>query len=121
MFYLKQLVEDNKLIVEDLEIINELSTFVSKGRSYEGDDGCNDDLVACLFIFAWATDQQYFKELSDQDIRATMMREQQDSLEQDMAPFGFVINGLEEENIGQMVDEYGTKWNPIVRDYGTDW
>ena len=68
-----------------------------------------------------ATDQQYFKELSDQDIRATMMREQQDSLEQDMAPFGFVINGLEEENIGQMVDEYGTKWNPIVRDYGTDW
>jgi len=118
---LKQLVEDNKLIVEDLEIINELSTFVSKGRSYEGDDGCNDDLVACLFIFAWATDQQYFKELSDQDIRATMMREQQDSLEQDMAPFGFVINGLEEENIGQMVDEYGTKWNPIVRDYGTDW
>jgi len=118
---LKQLVEDNKLIVEDLEIINELSTFVSKGQSYEGDDGCNDDLVACLFIFAWATDQQYFKELSDQDIRATMMREQQDSLEQDMAPFGFVINGLEEENIGQMVDEYGTKWNPIVRDYGTDW
>tara|TARA_R110002096_G_scaffold419761_1_gene624557 strand:- start:1131 stop:2774 length:1644 start_codon:yes stop_codon:yes gene_type:complete len=118
---LKQLVEDDKLIVEDLEIINELSTFVSKGQSYEGDDGCNDDLVACLFIFAWATDQQYFKELSDQDIRATMMREQQDSLEQDMAPFGFVINGLEEENIGQMVDEYGTKWNPIVRDYGTDW
>ena len=61
---LKQLVEDDKLIVEDLEIINELSTFVSKGQSYEGDDGCNDDLVACLFIFAWATDQQYFKELS---------------------------------------------------------
>jgi len=118
---LKQLVEDNKLIVEDLEIINELSTFVSKGQSYEGDDGCNDDLVACLFIFAWATDQQYFKELSDQDIRATMMREQQDSLEQDMAPFGFVLDGLEEENSGQMTDEYGTKWNPVVRDNRSNW
>ena len=118
---LKQLVEDNKIIVEDLEIINELSTFIVKGQSFEADEGCNDDLVSCLFLFAWATDQQYFKELSDQDIRATMMREQQDALEQDMAPFGFVVNGLEDENIGEMVDEYGTRWNPVVRDYGSNW
>lgn len=118
---LKQMVEDNKLIVEDLEIITELSTFIVKGQSFEADEGCNDDLVACLFMFAWATDQQYFKELSDQDIRATMMREQQDMLDQDMAPFGFILDGLEEENIGNMVDDYGTKWNPVVRDNSTDW
>ena len=118
---LKQLVEDNKIIVEDLELINELSTFIVKGQSFEADEGCNDDLVSCLFLFAWATDQQYFKELADQDIRATMMREQQDALEQDMAPFGFVVNGLEDENIGEMVDEYGTRWNPVVRDYGSNW
>ena len=118
---LKQMVEDNKLIIEDLEVITELTTFVIKGQSFEADEGCNDDLVACLFMFAWATDQQYFKELSDQDIRATMMKEQQDMLEQDMAPFGFVIDGLEEENVGEMVDEYGTKWNPVVRDWGTNW
>ena len=118
---LKQLVEDNKLIIEDLEVITELSTFIVKGQSFEADEGCNDDLVACLFMFAWATDQQYFKELSDQDIRATMMKEQQDMLEQDMAPFGFIVDGLEEENIGQIVDEYGTRWNPVVRDYGSDW
>ena len=118
---LKQMVEDNKLIVEDLEIITELSTFIVKGQSFEADEGCNDDLVACLFMFAWATDQQYFKELSDQDIRATMMKEQQDMLDQDMAPFGFILDGLEEENIGNMVDDYGTKWNPVVRDNSTDW
>ena len=118
---LKQLVEDNKIIIEDLDIINELSTFIIKGQSFEADEGCNDDLVACLFIFAWATDQQYFKELSDMDIRATMMREQQDLLEQDMAPFGFIVDGLEDENIGEIVDEYGTRWNPIVRDYGSNW
>ena len=118
---LKQLVEDNKLIIEDYDCINELSTFIVKGQSHEADDGCNDDLVACLFIFAWMTDQQYFKELTDNDIRRTMMREQQDALEQDMAPFGFVVNGLEDENIGEMVDEYGTRWAPIVRDYGSDW
>ena len=118
---LKQLIEDDKIIVEDLDIISELSTFIVKGSSYEADDGCNDDLVACLFIFAWVTDQQYFKELTDSDVRMTMMREQQNALEQDMAPFGFVINGLEDENIGNMVDEYGTKWAAVVRDYGSDW
>ena len=118
---LKQLVEDSKLIVEDYDCINELSTFIVKGHSFEADEGCTDDLVACMFLFAWATDQTYFKELTDVDIRATMMREQQDALEQDMAPFGFVVTGLEEENIGEMVDEYGTKWSPIVRDHGTDW
>ena len=118
---LKQLVEDNKLIVEDYDCINELSTFIVKGQSFEADEGCNDDLVACLFMFAWATDQTYFKELVDVDVRQTMMREQQDMLEQDMAPFGFVITGLEDDNIGEVIDEYGTRWNPVVRDYGSNW
>jgi len=118
---LKQLIEDNKLIVEDYDAINELSTFIVKGSTHQADDGCTDDLVACMFIFAWATDQTYFKELTDMDIRKTMILEQQDMLEQDMAPFGFIVNGLEDENIGEMVDEYGTRWNPVVRDYGSNW
>ena len=118
---LKQLVEDDKLIVEDYDIINELSTFIVKGSSFEADDGCNDDLVACLFIFAWLTDQTYFKELTNNDIRRVMMNEQQDMLEQDMAPFGFIVNGLEDDNIGEMVDEYGTRWSPIVRDSSGSW
>jgi hypothetical protein len=118
---LKQMIEDNKLIIEDLDIISELSTFIVKGQSFEADEGCTDDLVACLFIFAWTCDQTYFKELTDMDIRHTMMREQQDALEQDMAPFGFVVTGLEDENIGEVIDEYGTRWNPVVRDYGSNW
>ena len=118
---LKQLLEDNKIIVEDFDCINELSTFIVKGSSFEADDGCNDDLVACMFIFGWATDQTYFKELTNNDIREQMYKEQQEQLEQDMAPFGFIVDGLEEENVGQMVDEYGTKWNPIVRTYKSNW
>ena len=118
---LKQIVEDNKLIIEDYDTINELSTFIVKGSSFEADDGCNDDMVACLFIFGWGTDQTYFKELTDNDIRQQMYKENQDQLEQDMAPFGFVINGLEDENIGTAVDEYGTRWSPIVRTYESDW
>jgi len=119
---LKQMIEDNKLIVEDYDTINELSTFIVKGSSFEADVGCNDDMVACLFIFGWCTDQTYFKELTNNDIREQMYRENQDQLEQDMAPFGFVINGLEDENIGTAIDEYGTRWSPIVRHDGyTNW
>jgi len=117
---LKQLIEDNKLIVEDYDCVNELSTFISKGPSYTADDGCNDDLVACMFMFGWATDQTYFKELTDNDIRMTMMKEQQDALEQDMAPFGFVMNGVDDP-VDDEVDEYGTRWTTVVRDYNTNW
>ena len=118
---LKQMIEDNKLIIEDFDCINELSTFIVKGSSFEADDCCNDDLVACMFIFGWATDQTYFKELTDNDIRERMYKDQQDQLEQDMAPFGFVVNGLEDENVGEMVDEYGTRFSPVVRTKDSSW
>jgi hypothetical protein len=118
---LKQMIEDDKLIIQDLQIINELSTFIVKGQSFEADSGCTDDLVACLFIFAWATDQTYFKELTDMDIRQTMMREQQDMLEQDMAPFGFIDNGVDDPLETTTVDEYGTRWSPVVRTHDTNW
>jgi hypothetical protein len=117
---LKQLIEDNKLIIEDYDAVNELSTFIVRGSSYQADDGCNDDLVACMFMFAWATDQTYFKELTDNDIRKTMIKEQQDMLEQDMAPFGFIVNGIDDP-FEDTVDEYGTRWTPVVRDYNTNW
>ena len=116
---LKQLIESYKLLIPDYDIMSELSTFVVKGSSHQADDGCTDDLVACLFIFAWAVDQQYFKELTDNDIRERMYKEQKDQLEQDMAPFGFIDNGIDDPEVE--VDEYGTRWTTVVRDHNTDW
>ena len=116
---LKQLLESDKILIEDIDIISELSTFIVKGSSWEADSGCNDDLVACLFIFAWSVDQTYFKELTDSDIRERMFRDQQDQLEQDMAPFGFIDNGVDEVDVE--VDEYGTRWTTVVRDYNSNW
>ena len=51
----------------------------------------------CCVIFAWITNQRYFKEMTDQDVRARMYAEQQNAIEQDMAPFGFMNDGQEEE------------------------
>ena len=116
---LKQLIESDKLMIPDYDIMSELSTFIVKGSSWQADDGCTDDLVACLFIFAWAVDQVYFKELTDNDIRERMYAEQKEQLEQDMAPFGFVDNGIDEPEVE--VDEYGTRWTTVVRDHNSDW
>ena len=116
---LKQLIESDKLLIPDYDIMSELSTFIVKGSSWQADDGCTDDLVACLFIFAWAVDQTYFKELTDNDIRERMYAEQKEQLEQDMAPFGFVDNGIDEPEVE--VDEYGTRWTTVVRDHNSDW
>jgi hypothetical protein len=116
---LKQLIESDKLLIPDYDIMSELSTFIVKGSSHQADDGCTDDLVACLFIFAWAVDQTYFKELTDNDIRERMYAEQKEQLEQDMAPFGFIDNGIDEPEVE--IDEYGTRWTTVVRDHNSDW
>ena len=118
---LKALIEDDKLELTDYEIISELTTFIQRGQAWEAEEGCNDDLAMCLVIFAWVALTDYFRELHDADVRNRMYMEQKEAIEADMAPFGFVVNGLEEENIGGMVDEYGTKWTPIVRQYDTNW
>ena len=124
---LKTLMEDNKILVCDFDTIAELSSFVVKGQSYEGSDGNSDDLVMCLVLFAWLTDQTYFKELTNLDIRKKLWNEKEKLVDQDMAPFGFVLNGVTDEHgerIGETIDEYGVKWNPVVtsnREYLEDW
>jgi hypothetical protein len=105
---LKTLIEDTKLIFEDFEIINELTTFIQKGNSFECEEGRNDDLVMCLVIYAWLILQDYFKELTDQDIRKKIYEEQKNQVEQDMSPFGFIVDGINDENT--FVDNNGDRW-----------
>ncbi len=111
---LKTIIEEDKLIFNDYEIISELTTFVSKHNSFEAEDGCNDDLAMCLVIYAWLVAQDYFKELTDQDIRRRLYEEQRNQIEQDMAPFGFVSDGINDE--GSFVDNNGDRW--FTDEYG---
>ena len=104
---LKTMIEENKLLFNDLDIISELTTFISKNNSFEAEDGCNDDLAMCLVIYAWLVAQDYFKELTDQDIRKRLYEEQKNQIEQDMAPFGFMDDGLGEESF---TDDEGERW-----------
>ena len=105
---LKTLIEDNKLIFNDFEIINELTTFIQKGNSFEAEEGRNDDLVMCLVMYSWLILQDYFKELTDQDIRKRIYDEQKNQVEQDMSPFGFIDDGISDETT--FVDNDGDRW-----------
>ena len=112
---LKTMIEEDKLIFSDYEIISELTTFIQKHNSFEAEEGCNDDLAMCLVIYAWLVAQDYFKELTEQDVRKRLYEEQKNQIEQDMAPFGFVLTGM--ENTAEVdvdgdlwhLDEYGDK------------
>jgi len=104
---LKAMIESDKLLFSDYEIISELTTFISKSNSFEAEEGCNDDLAMCLVIYAWLVQQDYFKELTDQDVRKRLYEEQKNQIEQDMAPFGFMSDGLDDNTF---VDDDGDRW-----------
>jgi hypothetical protein len=110
---LKTMIEEDKLLFNDYEIISELTTFISKHNSFEAEEGCNDDLAMCLVIYAWLVAQDYFKELTDQDVRKRLYEEQKNQIEQDMAPFGFINDGLDDNSF---VDEEGDRW--FTDEYG---
>ena len=110
---LKTMIEADKVLFNDYEIISELTTFISKSNSFEADDGCNDDLAMCLVIYAWLVQQDYFKELTDQDVRKRLYEDNKNQIEQDMAPFGFMLDGLEDDSF---VDDDGQRWTKTDRD-----
>ena len=110
---LKTLIEEDKLQILDYDIISELTTFVQKRQSFEAEEGCNDDLAMCLVIFSWLATTDYFRELHDSDVRLRMYQEQKEAIEADMAPFGFVTDGLEDETF---TDDEGDRW-----DTNRDW
>jgi hypothetical protein len=111
---LKTIIEDDKLVIKDYDIISELTTFIQKSQSFEAEEGCNDDLAMCLVIFAWLVVQDYFKEMTDNDVRKRIYEDQKDQIEQDMAPFGFMSDGLSEET--SFVDNDGDRWH--LDEYG---
>jgi hypothetical protein len=105
---LKTLLEDDKLLTVDYDIISELTTFAQRHNSFEAEEGCNDDLAMCLVIFSWLVAQDYFKEMTDNDVRKRIYEEQKNQIEQDMAPFGFIVDGIDE--MGSFVDDSGDRW-----------
>ena len=92
---LKTIVENDRMIINDFDILSELTTFVAnkRGTNFEAEQGQNDDLAMCLVFFAWLTNQSYFKELTDIDIRKNLYELNQQAIEDQLVPFGIIDDG----------------------------
>ena len=111
---IKTLIESDKIQINDFNIVEEMSTFVRRGQSWQAEEGNTDDLMMCLVIFGWLSNQPFFKEMTDTNARQMLYEEQQALIEQDMAPFGFVDDGIaDHEKV--TVGEYGDVWHPVTR------
>lgn len=93
---LKQLIEDQKLPICDFETIQEISTFALRGRTYQADQGCNDDLVMALVNFAWFSTTQYFRQLTDKDIQAKLREEKEKMIQESYLPM--LVSGNSDED-----------------------
>jgi len=111
---LKEMIETDKLIVPDFETIAELTTFASKHNSFEAEEGHHDDLAMTLVIFSWLVQQQYFKDMTNLDIRKQMYKDQMEALEQDMLPFGIIDSGYEDTSF---TDGTGQLWQVADDDH----
>lgn len=96
-FAIKSLLEEKKLNIFDADTIHEFSTFIEKNGSYMADEGYHDDLVMTLILFGWLTTNQYFRELTDVNVRERIYKQQMMQIEDELTPFGFVDDGSEEK------------------------
>lgn len=104
---LKLLIEQNQLIIHDHGTISELNTFSKKYNSYEAETGNNDDLVMCLVLFSWLSDQNYFRNIVDINTLMKLRDKSEDELLEELTPFGFMDDGLDEL---VTIDVNGDRW-----------
>ena len=92
---LKTLIESDKLIINDADMITELTTFSADKQTFKAEEGNNDDLVMTLVHFGWLSAQRYFKENINNDIRKVLQQEQLNLMDQDILPMPLIDNGLD--------------------------
>jgi hypothetical protein len=94
---LKTLIEGDKLIINDFDTYSELTTFEQHKTSFAAAEGANDDMAMTLVIFAWATTQQYFREIVNHDLRKQIQLENMNQLDEDVLPAPIIEDGLQHD------------------------
>lgn len=106
---LKEMIESDKLVIQDFNIIQELSTFIFWKNKYQAEEGAHDDLVMNLVLFGWLVRQDYFRDITDINVRQKLIDEKQKMLDDDTLPLGMMDDGRDLD----MIDADGTLWEPI--------
>jgi hypothetical protein len=92
---IKDIIENNKLNIVDENTILEISTFVSKGQSFEASDGNHDDLMMNLVMFGYFVGTQSFGDMTDVNIKQMLFDQRMREIEDDIPPFGVIDDGSE--------------------------
>ncbi len=103
----KDLLESNKLSIVDENTIMEISTFVSRGQSYEASDGNHDDLMMNLVMFGYFCSSQYFMDMTDINLKQMMFAQKMKEIEDDVPPVGFIDDGLDEVRQEEEQNQHG--------------
>lgn len=106
---IKDILEEQKLDIVDENTILECSTFVAKGQSYEASDGNHDDLMMNLVMFGYFATGNYFRELTDVNLKDMMFKQRMQEIENDVLPFGFIDDGMEQVQEEEQRDDWNTK------------
>ena len=91
---IKDILENKKLDIIDEHTIMEISTFVSKGQSYQASDGNHDDLMMNLVMFAYFVSTQFFSDMTDINLKQMMFERKMKEIEDDVPPVGFIEDGV---------------------------
>jgi hypothetical protein len=117
---LKNLIEQDKLLVEDADTIDELTTFIADGQSFAADEGHTDDLVMTLVLFAWATRQDFFEALTNKDVRVELFEKDIEKIENEIIPM-FVEDGFGERSEWDGEDRWFDEKDPRRNQFGTQY
>ncbi len=93
---LKTLVENDKLLVFDSDIISEFSTFVESKGTFKADEGYHDDLTMTLVLFSWASNDPMFRDIMNANNREAVFKQQMINIEEELTPFGIINNEIDD-------------------------
>jgi len=108
---IKDIIESGKLEIVDENTILEISTFVSKGVSYEASDGNHDDLMMNLVMFGYFISTQAFMDMSNVNIKQMLFEQRMKEIDDDVPPFGIIDDGMEYYENQQSQDQYTQGWH----------
>lgn len=75
---LKELIENNVLVIQDQETISELGTFAATKGTYAAESGKHDDIVMTLVMFAWFSTTTYFIDATGNETRRLIQQNRDD-------------------------------------------
>jgi len=110
---IKDIIENNKLEVVDENTILEISTFVSKGQSFEASDGNHDDLMMNLVMFGYFVGTQAWGDLTDVDIKRMLFDHRMKEIEDDVPPFGIIDDGSDYIPQQDLTDPFNQGWHSV--------